>query len=88
MCNLRRKIPEGYQIDTVWIPEKFAVKGKFLEIKNPNGIFVNGWEVMDGKTEGEVGRDFTYLNERSRDHKKTRSASDMKRGVRDPLMEE
>ena len=81
MCNLRRKTADGYQVDTAWIPEKFAIKGKFLQIKDPNGVFVNGWEVIHGKAEDEVARDFTWLNERSRDYKKTRVASDEKRDI-------
>lgn len=77
MCNLRRKVEGGYLIDTAWIPVKFAVKGKFLEIKRPDGTWMNGWEVMDGLHPNDKPREFSWLNERSRDFKKTRKASDI-----------
>lgn len=43
-----------------WIPSKFAVKGKFLKLKEEDG-----WEVVEVYNT----MDSKYVNERSRDHK-------------------
>ena len=56
-----------------WIPEKFAILGKFLELQDEKGNWDNGWKVSqigDRKISKEV-------DERSRDHKKQRKASDI-----------
>lgn len=41
-CRLRHL--NTHQV--AWIPEKFAKKGKFIEIKKDDGEWENGWEVM------------------------------------------
>lgn len=43
-CKLRRV---NGDIDHSWIPQKFAKKGKFLKLKNENGEWENGWEVIE-----------------------------------------
>ena len=53
-----------------WIPEQFAVVGKFLKIKAENGWEVVG--VSDGKS-----RSAAEANEASQLYKKTRKASDV-----------
>jgi len=63
------KLNKNGVTQTAWIPEKFAVKGKFLEIKDDNGWQVE--EIYDFKvSEKEILK-------RSRDFKKTRNASDV-----------
>ena len=62
------KLKKGNTETTSWIPEKFAKKGKFLKLKDDNG-----WEVIS------VGgmMDEKEVQDRSRDYKKTRLASDI-----------
>jgi hypothetical protein len=80
MCRLHRKTHDGVEIDVAWIPLEFAVTGKFLQIKQPNGEWVNGWEVVSGHHPNDKPREIADLNARSQDHKKMRRASDMKKG--------
>ncbi len=63
-CKLQR----GNTFETAFIPDKFAKVGAYLKLKK-----VDGWkviEVFSPRTGQEV-------NERSRDHLKTRNASDI-----------
>ena len=39
-CLLKKNIPDGCHITTVWISEKFAIKGKYIKLKGDDG-----WEV-------------------------------------------
>jgi hypothetical protein len=60
---------------TSWIPEEYAVEGKFLELKNrENGEWINGWKVV---MVGNHRMTRKEVEERSRDHQKTRKASDI-----------
>jgi len=52
-----------------WIPEKFAIVGKFLKLKEENG-----WQVEEVYDPAMAYED---VNERSQDYKKTRIASDI-----------
>lgn len=54
---------------TSWIPEKFAIVGKFLKLKEDNG-----WQV---KIASSIALEEQIVNERSRDYTKTREASDI-----------
>ena len=56
-------------IQVAWIPEKFAVEGKFLRIGDSNG-----WKV---ETVGAISQTSQENNERSQDYKRTRKASDI-----------
>ena len=61
-----------------WIPEKFAVLNQVLELKEENGTWSNGWVVKQiGARKGSE-----EVNERSRDYKKQRKASDRPRKVK------
>ncbi len=55
-----------------WIPEKFAITGKYLRLTDA-GVSQDGWQVKN------VGTRMTeeYLRERSQDYKYTRRASDI-----------
>ena len=67
-CLLKKTIPDGCRITTSWIPEKFAVKGKYVKLKGDDG-----WEVyrifskVDKKT----------IEENERNHTKHRKATDI-----------
>lgn len=73
MTTYRQCILEKGNVSTTsWIPSKFAIKGKFIKLKD-NGKWVNGWEVI------EVGTEMAEKTviERSRDYLKQREASDI-----------
>ena len=45
-CGLRREYKPGLFSNSVaFIPTKFAIKDKFLKIKNDKGEWENGWQV-------------------------------------------
>lgn len=56
-------------IHVAWIPEKYAKFGKVLKIKD-----VDGYKVL---AVGSVRKPEAEVNERSRDFKQTRKASDI-----------
>jgi len=70
-CNVRRpsSSDHGWVLTTTWLPEKYAVVGKYLRLKNKHGNWENHWQVLSAgerKTEQYVfacERDF--LNQRS-----------------------
>lgn len=69
-CLLRR----GTNIQTTWIPEKYAKKGKFLKLKDRNsGEWISGWQIEEIWTRERAD----IVNERSRDHLHQRKASDI-----------
>lgn len=43
-CRMTRKHSTGKTVVVSWIPEKYAVLGKFLQLKD-NDEWVNGYEV-------------------------------------------
>jgi len=63
-CILRKDTTET----TSWLPEKYAIKGKFLKLK-----IDDGWEVI------EVGASMSEKEAmaRSQDYNKTRKATDI-----------
>jgi len=68
-CRLRRPTKDGTEETVAFLPEKFAVKGKWLKIGD-----INGWQVVSAS-----GRKLsaTTVNANSQDYKKTRRASDV-----------
>ena len=73
-CNLSRRTSDTLSVTTTWLPEKFAIMGKYLKLMNGEGEFVNGWQV---DSVSDVARDGRYLNTQSQTYKKTRKASDI-----------
>jgi hypothetical protein len=67
-------LQHGIRHHMAWIPEKFAILGKFIKIKLEDGVFEDGWKVA-GVSEGS--RSSTEANEGSQLYKKTRKASDI-----------
>ena len=58
-----------------WIPEKYAVRGKYLSLENrETGICEDGWRVV---LVGTVRLSADQVSERSRDYKNQRKASDI-----------
>ena len=72
-CRLELRSPGKVSSQVSWLPEKYAVKGKYLELKNEEGEWVNGWQVMDIYARFEASK----VRERSQDYKRTRKASDV-----------
>lgn len=68
-CSLAK----GGSVDVVWIPTKFANKGKFIKLKQADNTWDDGWLVAETYTT----RDAQYLIEHERDYKNTRKASDI-----------
>lgn len=46
MVNMERRTPEKTLVHTAWIPEQFAVKGKYLKLDSL-GENANGWQVLN-----------------------------------------
>ena len=70
-CKLRR---HGATM-TAYIPEKFAVKGKYLELAEKNSDeWLNGWEVIDIYS---ARMSVSEASKRSQDYKKARKATDI-----------
>jgi hypothetical protein len=70
-CSLKKK--DSHHM--AWIPETFAVIGKFIKIKRDDGTWDDGWEVTgDG---GGFKRTAKEADEGSQLYKKTRKASDI-----------
>ncbi len=57
-----------------WIPKKFAVKDKYIKLKQEDDTWEDGWCVL---SVGDVVLDGAVLAERNQDYKQTRRASDI-----------
>ena len=64
-CTMKKK--DSFQV--AWIPERFAVMGKYLRIGEDDG-----WKV---ESVSNVVQTSEENNERSQDYKRTRKASDI-----------
>lgn len=72
-CEMRKPAKDGpVGIRVAWIPEKFAVKGKWLKLKI-NGQWEDHWQV----TAVYARQETREVYDRSRDHLKQRKASDV-----------
>ena len=67
-CVLRKNT----KIQTSWIPERYAVVGKYLKLLE-NDVWENGWQVISKGV--KVSKN--SLDILSQDHKRTRKASDL-----------
>lgn len=74
-CKLEKPNADGTGTsnDTVWIPKKFAVVGKFIKIRERSEEWDDGWKVTACFTEAPSKQ----VLERSQDYKNTRQASDI-----------
>lgn len=73
-CRLMRREGEADMQQTSWIPAKYAVAGKVLKLRGDDGAWQDGWVVSHV---GSFTRTESEANERSRDHLRTRKASDI-----------
>lgn len=58
-----------------WIPEKFAIIGKFVKIKNEDETWQDGWKVVG--VSDKIVKTAAEANAQSQLYKKTRKASDI-----------
>lgn len=72
-CELERPTEGGIAITVAWIPIRFAVKGAIVALKDGE-VWRDGWKIKDASNHS---LDEKFLNERSRDHLKTRQGSDI-----------
>ena len=69
-CCLAKKQTNSVRVQTAWIPEKFAIKGKYLRLKEDDGWLVTA-------VYGTIKLEESVVNSRSRDYLKQRKASDI-----------
>ena len=74
-CSLELVIKDDKMTTTSWLPEKFAIKDRYVELKNrETGEWVNGWQITlvgeERKTEEDVIRS-------SNDHKNLKKRTDI-----------
>ena len=67
------KLQKGNIKTTSWLPEKFAVEGKCLRLKE-NNKWSDGWLVI---STSDFSLPADYVIDRSQDYKRTRKASDI-----------
>lgn len=67
------KLLKGNIQTTAWIPEKFAVKGNYVKLKQ-DGEWVNGWLVKEVII---MAVPYKEVRKRSQDYKEQRKASDV-----------
>ena len=74
-CTMEKNEGEVKSFLTSWIPEKFANKGRVLELKcRETGTWSNGWIV---KSVGSFQRDKTEVIQRSQDYKTMKRVTDI-----------
>ena len=71
-CNLEKKIPTGVLRQVSWIPENFAIVGRYVKLKEGD-VWEDGWKVAS------VGarRSSDEAIARGRDYLKQRDSSDV-----------
>jgi hypothetical protein len=72
-CSLSKPTVRGQKTQVSWLPERFAVIGKVLKLKDGEN-WDNGWEVTGV---GDTRQEESVLIDRSQDYKRTRKASDI-----------
>lgn len=73
-CELARPSELGRELMTSWIPEKIAKVGNVVRLKDEDGEWTEGWEVLVAY---DVRMAYSYLKKRDRDHVNQRKASDV-----------
>ena len=73
-CSLERVDGANKVFTTSWLPEKFAKCGKYLELQNQKGEWINGWKVTGVSGSG---LDSKFVQERTQDWKNMRKMTDI-----------
>jgi len=74
-CVLELIQKDGKTTTTSWLPEKYAIKDKYVELKNrKTGKWINGWKVTIVGTKRLTEN---QIVSQSQHYRKTREASDI-----------
>jgi len=72
--SIQCKLQNGNRFLVSWIPEKYAIRGKYLKIKDrQTDKWEDGWQVLDVG----VKMPYEFIVNRSEDHKKMKEVSDV-----------
>ena len=67
---MRRKLSDNSEtVDVAWIPTKFAIVGKVLEIKEADEKWIDGWIVKSVGKMILVEEDAKVIKQEYRDHR-------------------
>ena len=72
--HIQCKLRKGTAEQTAWIPKHCAVKGRVVDLDDPEHGEALGWTVIDV---GTTPLDSKWVNERSRDHQNMRKMTDI-----------
>jgi hypothetical protein len=72
-CVLTKRFIASTKTTVSWLPTMYAKKGSYLELKQLDGSWENGWRVEEVGTTADAA----YVEEHERDYTKQRSASDI-----------
>ena len=72
-CELERNDGKKRECQVSWIPEQYAVVGKYLKLKD-DGSWTDGWRVI---SVGEIRCSAEEVSARSRDYRSQRRVSDI-----------
>jgi hypothetical protein len=64
LCELSRRVEDGFQVTQRWLPVQFAVEGRHVRLKHAGG-WQDQWRVDSA---GGEARPESYLVDRSRAH--------------------
>lgn len=72
-CSLERKVENGTEKTTSWIPDIYANVGEVIQLKQKDDTWINGWEVKTASDPLAA----SIVETMSRNHLKQRKASDI-----------
>ena len=72
-CVLRRHITGGVQEKVGYVPDRFAVVGDVLKLRDADGRWADGWAVAWAGPPEDAG----HIEANERDHLRQRAASDV-----------
>lgn len=72
-CSLERKIENGVEKTTSWIPDVYAKVGDVIQLKQEDGTWINGWKVQTASEPLAA----PIVEAMSRNYLKQRKASDI-----------
>lgn len=61
MCNLMRVAGGQTLVQTAYLPESFAIAGKRVKLKRPDGSWQEHWQVVSGRHVSDTGRPAGYF---------------------------
>jgi len=73
-CRLVKRLEASIKETVTWIPEKFAVKGKYIKLKANDDEWEDGWLV---RSVGDMKITNQHAERMHRQHRDHRKASDI-----------